>query len=73
MPAQLIKQLVNEVESATSAQSVPDVDPDNATWDDVFRWGEEVARRGLISKEGSRALLKEVRELARRFGHVRPD
>lgn len=45
---------------------IPDVDPDSPELDDLFAWGDAVAKRGGITPERSREILHRVRENARR-------
>lgn len=40
----------------------PDVSLETESFDDIYAWGKWIARKGNITPEKSRQLLKEVRE-----------
>lgn len=56
------------VEEPPPVEEIPEVNPDSDTLDDLFAWGEAVARRAGLTEERSRELLRLVREYLRKEG-----
>jgi len=57
------KQLYEQAAEALrrAEEPLPPVDPDSPDLDDLFKWGEAVARRGRITPDVSRQILAAVR------------
>lgn len=58
-PKRLYEQAAEAIRRAE--EPLPPVDPDSPDLDDLFDWGEAVARRGHITPEVSRRILAAVR------------
>lgn len=56
--------LVRAAEELPHSEAIPQVDPNSSNLDDLFAWGEAVARRTGLTKERSRELLRSVRRKA---------
>jgi len=53
--------LVDEVMSA-----LPAVDPENPRWEDLYRWGETIAKIGRLTPETSDLLVRIAKKYAAR-------